>query len=203
MAKFSQTRCGIPYRLRVSGSQWHIPPYPNIPKVPSLGSSLTYISNTCPLSTLSSTSANALTCNGEWGRAACTHGRPNSERKLLTTATTNKSQWYALPFFNLKGASIWSWLASFYNLFHPSCWRLFSACKYKTLLLSTTALLVLQQLLVGAWLKDLVNLHSFGRPLSLREVDLLRDFKADLTKIKGSLRMAECCSGGWVERSFN
>lgn len=92
MAKFSQTRCGIPYRLRVSGSQWHIPPYPNIRKVPSLGSSLTYISNTCPLSTLSSTSANALTCNGEWGRAACTHGRPNSERKLFTTATTNKSQ---------------------------------------------------------------------------------------------------------------
>lgn len=34
---------------------------------------------------------------------------------------------------------------------------------------------------VGAWLKDLVNLHLFGRPLSLREVDLLRDFKVDLT----------------------
>ena len=58
------------------------------------------------------------------------------------------------------------------------------------------ALILLQQLLVGAWLKDLVNLHSFGRPLSLREVDLLGDFKADLTKIKESLRMVEYCSGG-------
>ena len=45
---------------------------------------------------------------------------------------------------------------------------------------------MLQRLLVGAWLKDLVNLHLFGRPLSLREVDILRDFKADLTKLKES-----------------
>lgn len=58
------------------------------------------------------------------------------------------------------------------------------------------AVILLQQLLVGAWLKDLVNLHLFGRPLSLREVDFLRDFKADLTKIKESLRIAEYCSGG-------
>ena len=53
----------------------------------------TYISNTCPLSTLSSTSANALTWRGEWGNAACTHGRPKIDRKAFTNPTTSKSQW--------------------------------------------------------------------------------------------------------------
>ena len=57
----------------------------------------THISNTCPLSTCSSVSANALTWNNKWGRATCTYSRPKIDRKPLTTATISKSQWYALP----------------------------------------------------------------------------------------------------------
>lgn len=53
----------------------------------------TYVCVTCPESTLSSVSAIALTCSGEWGSAPCTIGSPNRVRKILMTATTTRSQW--------------------------------------------------------------------------------------------------------------
>ena len=69
------------------------------------GISINYILYICPWSTLSSTSARACTCSGEWGSAACTHGNPSKLRITLITPITNKSQWYAVPFFILKEKS--------------------------------------------------------------------------------------------------
>ena len=61
----------------------------------------TYVWYTCPSSTLSCMSAMALTWRGEWGKAPCIIGIPKKVSTAFSTAITSKSQWYAVPFFNL------------------------------------------------------------------------------------------------------
>lgn len=62
----------------------------------------THTSCTCPCEMRSSTSAKARKCSGEWGRAAWIQGMPVSDRKMLISATTNRSKCVALPLRNLK-----------------------------------------------------------------------------------------------------
>lgn len=82
--------------------------------------SINYILYICPWSTLSSTSARACTCSGEWGSAACTHGNPSKLRITLITPITNKSQWYAVPFFILKDKSTCYYIDQQYIFFSSS-----------------------------------------------------------------------------------
>ena len=82
--------------------------------------SINYILYICPWSTLSSTSARACTCSGEWGSAACTHGNPSKLRITLITPITNKSQWYAVPFFILKEKSTCYYIDKQYFLISSS-----------------------------------------------------------------------------------
>ncbi len=48
--------------------------------------------------------ASCLTCRVECGNAACIHGKPSTDIKILIKPDRVRSQWYAVPFSNLWGA---------------------------------------------------------------------------------------------------
>ena len=48
-----------------------------------------------------SLSNHTFTWSGEWGKTACMNGKPNIHKIPLITATTRRSQLYALPLTNL------------------------------------------------------------------------------------------------------
>lgn len=86
---------------------------------------------TCPWATLSSTSASALRCSGECGKAPCIlenkyflkllttyHGSPPTDNTQFKIATTNISRcWYPIPFFSLK----WKWWRLDTRDVRPTC----------------------------------------------------------------------------------